>query len=57
MRKKLYILIISIISIITITTAFIPIQTSRVEDQDNKNEINKVVHHHPESGYIEEIGN
>lgn len=56
MKKKFYIVIISIISIITITTAFIPIQSGGIEDKDNKNDKNIIVHQDPESGYIEEIG-
>ena len=56
MRKKFYILIISIISLITITTAFIPIQKS-ADNKDKRNDIESNIHDHPEAGYIEEIGN
>jgi len=55
MRKKFYILIISIISLIIITTAFIPIQSQDGKIPKNNNENKTVIHDGPEAGYIEEI--
>ena len=56
MKKKIYIFIISIISVIIITTAFMPYQSHNIESQEYNKE-NKILNQHgPESGYIEKIG-
>jgi len=56
MRKKLYILIVSILTLITISTAFIPFQKVKTEKEGRNIENNKISQSHPEAGYIEEIG-
>ena len=56
MRKKIYILIISILTLITISTAFIPIQKVKINKESKDIEKNKIAQSHPEAGYIEEIG-
>ena len=54
MKKRLYIIILSILAIVIVSTAFIPITKNFKLYKGNSNA--NVVHSHPESGYIEEIG-
>jgi hypothetical protein len=56
MRKKFYILIISLISLISVSTAFIPIHLSQAKKKSNNPDSIQMVKNHPEAGYIEEIG-
>ena len=56
MRRKLYIVVISVLTLITISTAFIPLQKNKVTKDSRNNEKNKIVYNHPEAGYIEDIG-
>ena len=56
MKRKIYVFIIGIISLITIATAFIPIQSHDNETLFNNKETKTLIHDGPESGYIEAIG-
>ena len=56
MKKKFYILIITIISLITISTAFIPMHNDNAEKK-YRSETDRMIQTHPEAGYIEAIGN
>ena len=55
MRKRLYIFIFSIFSIVIVSTAFIPFTKNFKMEEEKRNA--NVIQNHPESGYIEEIGN
>jgi hypothetical protein len=57
MKKKIYILVISILTMVMISTAFIPIQRNKVDRTGVTLERNKIIHNDPEAGYIEDIGN
>jgi len=54
MKKRLYIIIISILAIVIVSTAFIPL-TNNFRSEKGKRDAN-VAQSHPEAGYIEEIG-
>jgi len=54
MKKKLYIFIISILAIVIVSTAFIPL-TNNFKMEERKSNAD-VIQNHPEAGYIEEIG-
>lgn len=55
MKKNLYIIILSILAIVIVSSAFIPFNRNTKMEKERSNA--KVVYSHPESGYIEEIGN
>jgi flagellar basal body-associated protein FliL len=54
MKKRLYIIILSILAIVIVSTAFIPL-TNNFKKENRKRDAN-VVQIHPEAGYIEKIG-
>ena len=54
MKKKIYIIIISVLAIVIASTAFIPLShTNEIEEGKSST---KIVQNHPDAGYIEEIG-
>ena len=55
MKKKLYIIIISILAIVVISSAFIPLTKKNKITKGIKQA--KVMQNHPDAGYIEAIGN
>jgi len=55
MKKRLYIVILSILAVVIVSTAFIPFTKNFKMEKEKSNA--KVVQNHPESGYIEAIGN
>jgi len=54
MKKRLYIIIISILAIVIVSTAFIPLTNNYKMEKGKRNA--NVDQFHPEAGYIEEIG-
>ena len=54
MKKRLYIVFLSLLAIIITSTAFIPLNKNNLEKEYKNVDLAKI---HPESGYIEEIGN
>ena len=54
MKKRFYIVILSILAVVIVSTAFIPL-TKNLKIEKGKSNA-KVVHADPESGYFEEIG-
>lgn len=52
MKKRIYIIILSILAIVIVSTAFIPLSNNAEKENSNAD----VVLKHPESGYIEDIG-
>ena len=55
MKKKLYILLISIFAIAIVSSAFIPLSNNYKIEKTKSNK--KVIQNHPDAGYIEKIGN
>ena len=55
MKKRFYIVILSILAVVIVSTAFIPLTKNFKMEKGKSNA--KVVHADPESGYFEEIGN
>lgn len=54
MKKKLYIVLISILAIVISSTAFIP-SSNKFKTVNEKSNA-EITHTHPDAGYIEEIG-
>ena len=54
MKKRLYIVIISILTIIVVSTAFIPLTNNLIMEKEKSNA--DVAQPHPELGYVENIG-
>ena len=55
MKKRLYIVILSILAVVIVSAAIIPFTKNFKMEKGKSNA--KLVQTHPESGYIEEIGN
>ena len=54
MKKKLYIILISFLAIVFVSTAFIPLSNNHKIEKSKKPI--KIVQNHPDAGYIEGIG-
>jgi hypothetical protein len=55
MKKKLYIVLISVLAIVIVSSAFIPLSNNYKIEKGKSH--TKVTQNHPDAGYIEEIGN
>lgn len=53
MKRRLHIIIISILAIVIVSTAFIPLTNKVKKEKEKRTNVVKI---HPEAGYIEEIG-